>query len=176
MTDRAPPFSMNFDLASLGDAEKTVTLSPSAAERAAIAAWAGIDALDAFSARVTVRRAGDDAYNLAGTFAADVTQSCVVTLEPVRAHLEGEFERHYRVLPPRARRRAEPDDAAVAGGGDEEEILESGMTDLAQPVLEDFVLAIDPYPRAPGAAFETSTDPNKPANPFAVLEKLKGKR
>jgi uncharacterized metal-binding protein YceD (DUF177 family) len=174
MSDSHPPYSLNFDLGSLGDAEKTVTLSPSASERVAIASWAGVDALDAFSARVTLRRSGESAYDLAGNFAADVTQSCVVTLEPVRAHLEGDIERHYRVLPPRARRRSDPDDMP-AGDDDGDEVLESTMVDLAQPVLEDLLLAIDPYPRAPGAAFEAPADPDKPANPFAVLGKLKSK-
>jgi uncharacterized metal-binding protein YceD (DUF177 family) len=176
MNDGSLPYSLRFDLASLGDAEKTVVLSPSAVERAAIAAWAGIDALDTFTARETLRRTGDNAYALVGTFVADLTQSCVVTLEPVRGHLEGEVARHYRVLPPRARRHPAPEDIAVPGGGDEdEEVLESGVVDLAQPVLEDLLLAIDPYPRAPGATFERPSDPDNPANPFAVLQKLKGK-
>jgi hypothetical protein len=40
--------------------------------------------------------------------------------------------------------------------------------------LEELSLALDPYPKAPGAAFEVPPEPPAPAdNPFAVLEALK---
>jgi hypothetical protein len=45
---------------------------------------------------------------------------------------------------------------------------------LAAPLLEEVSLALDPYPKAPGAAFEVLPEPIEPAeNPFAVLEALK---
>ena len=107
-----------------------------------------------------------------------MVQSCVVTLAPVRSTLEGAFERQFRVLPARARRAA-PDVEPVVNDGDTE-MLASGVVDLAAPVLEEFVLAIDPYPRAPGAVFEgpTEDEPEESAaaKPFAALAKLKTKR
>ena len=46
--------------------------------------------------------------------------------------------------------------------------------DLAGPLVEEFLLAIDPYPRAPGAAFEPPAGTeDKPPNPFAALKTLK---
>jgi hypothetical protein len=46
--------------------------------------------------------------------------------------------------------------------------------DLAGPLVEEFFLAIDPYPRAPGVAFEGPKDAeDKPENPFAALKALK---
>jgi uncharacterized metal-binding protein YceD (DUF177 family) len=175
MTDQPAPFTHSFDLASLGEAERTIELNPSAAERAAIAAWAGVDALDAFSASVRVRREGTDAYAYDGSFHGDVTQSCVVTLAPVKAHLEGAVARDFRVVSQRARRARKPDEEAEAegGGDDETEVLPTGVLDIARPVLEEFVLAIDPYPRAPGAVFEAPTDEDRRENPFAALQKLK---
>ena len=48
--------------------------------------------------------------------------------------------------------------------------------DLAAPLLEEFLLALDPYPRAPGVVFESpETGEVPPPNPFAVLKALKGK-
>jgi len=183
MTDRPPafsqpPFSHSFDLASLGESERTIALKPNATERAAMAKWAGIDALNAFSASVRLRHVGDDLYEYEASFNADVTQACVVTLGPVHAHLEGSVARLFRVVvPPRGRRRAPP--AApievVANDDDETEKLTSGVLDLAGPLLEEFVLAIDPYPRAPGAVFEAPSDQDKAANPFSALEALKHK-
>jgi uncharacterized metal-binding protein YceD (DUF177 family) len=173
MTDQ--PFTHSFDLASLGEAERTIELKPSASERAAIASWAGIDALDAFSASVQLQREGTDAYAYEGSFQADVTQSCVVTLAPVKAHLEGEVTRRFRVVAQRRRRTPEPEEAPE--DDDETEVLPAGVLNLARPILEDFALAIDPYPRVPGAVFEAPQDEDqgeaRRENPFAALEKLK---
>jgi hypothetical protein len=60
------------------------------------------------------------------------------------------------------------------GAGDDEapEEIESTRYDVAGPVLEEFSLAIDPYPRAPGVAYEPPPD-EKPESPFAVLARLK---
>ena len=42
------------------------------------------------------------------------------------------------------------------------------------PLLEEFVLAIDPYPRAPGVEFAAPVDAEpRPESPFAVLKALK---
>ena len=46
--------------------------------------------------------------------------------------------------------------------------------DLAGPLLEEFVLEIEPYPRAEGVAYVPPDDPgDKPENPFAALKGLK---
>ena len=40
--------------------------------------------------------------------------------------------------------------------------------------MEEFLLAIDPYPRAPGVAFQPPEGmADKPESPFAVLKGLK---
>jgi uncharacterized metal-binding protein YceD (DUF177 family) len=57
---------------------------------------------------------------------------------------------------------------------DEPELIEGTSIDLAAPVLEELSLALDPYPRAPGVAFESPKQEKAPADsPFAVLESLK---
>ena len=53
--------------------------------------------------------------------------------------------------------------------------IESLRYDLAAPLREELALAIDPYPRAPGVAFEKPDDADKSDHPFAVLERLKRK-
>jgi hypothetical protein len=62
------------------------------------------------------------------------------------------------------------------GAGDDEapEEIESPRYDVAGPVLEEFSLAIDPYPRAPGVAYQPPPD-EKPESPFAVLRELQKK-
>jgi uncharacterized metal-binding protein YceD (DUF177 family) len=72
---------------------------------------------------------------------------------------------------------AVPEVEAVAPGAGEDDAPEeitSPNYDLAGPLLEEFSLAIDPYPRAPGAAFESADgEGEQPDNPFAVLKSLK---
>ena len=46
----------------------------------------------------------------------------------------------------------------AAGGDDVPEEIDSTRYDLVAPLLEEFSLAIDPYPRAPGVAFDVPQD------------------
>jgi len=180
MSDPTTPFSVFFDLGSLSDAGAEISLAPNATERAAIAQWLEIEAVDQLTATVKLSRTGDDAYAYRASFAADVVQACVVTLDPVPSHLEGEFERQFRVMPrPTGGHRRKV--AAPAGSvelssleDDDPELIEGSSIDLAAPVLEELSLALNPYPRAPGAAFEAPKEEKSPADsPFAVLEALK---
>jgi uncharacterized metal-binding protein YceD (DUF177 family) len=170
-----------FDLAGVGDRDITVRLSPDADERAAIAEWLGATAPARLDADITLSRRGDDLYRYDARFAADVVQACVVTLEPVPAHVEGGFTRDFR-LPARAggRKRKEREQQVAIPvrrpmeSEDGPETLDQQSLDLAAPLLEELSLALDPYPRAPGAALDTVEDAEEHApNPFAVLEKLK---
>ena len=179
--DRPAPFTHFVDLGGLPDAGAEITLSPSAAERAAISHWLGIEALDQLKATIRLSRVGNDEYTYAGSFAADVVQACVVTLEPVASSLAGEFRRLFKVKPrPNARHRrrgAETGDSVELFSleDDEPELIDSASIDLAAPLLEEISLALDPYPRAPGVAFEGPKEEKTEADsPFAILERLKG--
>jgi len=178
MIDPPVPFSLLFDLGASPDRGAEIALAPSEAERQAISHWLGTEAVESFKANIQISREGNDRYAYLASFEADVVQACVVTLEPVPAHLSGEFRRSFRVLPRKAaRRRKEPAPAEIdlsATDEDEPELLEGPIVDVAAPVLEELSLALDPYPRAPGAAFEAPPAEAIPSeSPFAVLEKLK---
>ena len=156
MSDNAPPFSVMFDLGSLSDAGAEVRLAPTGAEKAAIAKWLDIPAVDQLNATVRLSRTGDGEYTYRASFAADVVQACVVTLEDVPSHVEGEFERLFRIMPRLHGSHRRKADAAPASSielssleDDDPELLESSTIDLAAPVLEEVSLALDPYPRAP---------------------------
>ena len=175
-----PPYSVLADLGSIPDQGLERTLSPTAEERQAIARWLGVESLEHLEANVRVKRRGEDHYSYEARFDAPVVQSCVVTLAPVSSRLEGEFRRDFRVRPKPSskRRRASDNDApSVELTGledDEAEWLEEPVIDLAAPVLEELTLALDPYPRAPGAAFEAPPEEKTVEDsPFAVLEKLR---
>jgi len=170
------PFSVFFDLGRLSDRGAEIAAAPNEAERAAIAVFVGASALERFDAVIRLSRQGSDTFIYEADFSADVVQACVVTLEPVRSHLEGEFKRQYRVLAKHSRRHSAVSTIEIPAAEDDDdlEILASPHVDLAAPLLEELSLALEPSPRAPGVAFEPPKDETGPAeNPFAVLAKLK---
>ncbi len=105
------------------------------------------------------------------------TQACVVTLEPVPAHMEARFVRECTSRDrPGARSpktRSVADLVLDAAEEEEPEEIESLHYDLAGPALEEYVWACRTYPRAPGVAFQPLEVAWKPPKaPFAVLKGL----
>jgi hypothetical protein len=180
MNDKAP-ISSTYDLQKLSEKGFELALKPTAAERSEIAAWLGIEAVERLEAVVKLTRAASDRYLYRGHFDADVVQACVVTLEPVPAHLAEDFERTFHLAPiargVRHGRKpsAAPPPPTVDLDEDAPEMLESSIVDLAAPLLEELSLSLDPYPRKAGAQFAPPEEApaEEPNNPFAVLGKLK---
>jgi hypothetical protein len=164
------PIAQLYELGRLGLAGDKVVIAPDADTRARIAEWAGIDALDSFEAKIGLRKVTPTRYSLDARLAADVVQSCVVTLEPVKSHLESSIKRDLFLT--QAKPELEVELAPVDEDGREE--IESLRYDLAVPVLEELALLIDPYPRCPGVEFEPPADgADEDLHPFAALGKLK---
>jgi len=139
------------------------------AERAAIARQLDLAALDRLEAEVEVLPWGKD-YEIKGTFSANATQTCGVTLEPLPVQLEGKFsvKASEAVVEPESN----PDLEIGLETPDPPDLIENGQIDLAAYVIEHFALELDPFPRKPGVAFEPpATDPEP--SPFAVLASLR---
>jgi hypothetical protein len=175
------PLSQSYNLARLGNAGDTVNFAADEAQRAAMAAWSGVLALESFSVAVKIAKLGPTHYGLDFRVLADLSQACVVTLEPVPARIDHQFYREFHFTGP-TRRKAAPEspaevvlDSAFADDPDEApEEIESLHYDLAAPALEEYVLALEPYPRCPGVEFTPPDDGlPPPENPFAVLKGLK---
>jgi uncharacterized metal-binding protein YceD (DUF177 family) len=174
MTDDQP-FSYDYDLGDLGRGGAEVDVVAHGEELSRIAHWAGVSAVERFAATVALRRQSATRFTLDAELAADVVQECVVTLEPVKSRIERHVHRELHLA---EHVHAKPNETVPlgAGAGDDEvpEEIESLGYDLAAPLLEDFALAIDPYPRAAGAEFSAPREPEaRPENPFAVLKSLK---
>jgi len=173
------PFSHSYNLARLGNAGDRVRFAADEAERGAIAKWSEILSLEKFETEVELKKLASNRFGLSFRLVADVTQSCVVTLEPVSSHLEKSFTRELVFVG--TSRNRDIADSPVLGPDlvldtDQEEgpeEIDSLHQDLAAPVLEEFVLALDPYPRRPGVEFAPkSPDFEPPPSPFAVLKGL----
>lgn len=171
----ASEFSRPIDVDRIGHTEVAHDIAASPEERAALARRFELLALDTLEAKLRLRRArGGSVLRLAGRLTADVVQSCVVTLAPVPSHVEAEFTVLYG-------------EGDVGEGVDIDPELEStvepwpeGPLDLGETVAQELALALDPYPRAAGAALDASYTPSEGAgdepekvNPFMVLGKLR---
>jgi hypothetical protein len=151
-----------------------VELEPTASERTAIAAQAGVDDLKSVRAVFDLVRGAGDAVRVTGVVVATVGQTCVVTLDPIENTIEESLD--VRFAPEGADAIAAAAKAVDVALPEEDppEPARGGRIDLGELAVEFLILGVDPYPRKPGAAFEPPVIPPDPADhPFAALEKLK---
>jgi uncharacterized metal-binding protein YceD (DUF177 family) len=170
-----PPLERLFDLGRLSDAGDEIVLQPKGEELAALAEWAEVASVENFQAKIDLTRKSSSDFHYEATIEADLTQNCVVTLEPVKSHISKSFSRELHLIKFSRPHPIGTEELAVGAGDDDlPEELDSPHFDIAGPVLEEFSLAIDPYPRAPGVAFESPAEQAPELeNPFAVLKRLK---
>lgn len=139
------------------------------AERAALAARFDLIDLPALTAVLSIRHEQRGALAVTGSVSADVVQRCVVTLEPVAAHLDIPVD--LLLLPEGARREEEP----IAGEEEEDfDYYLNGRVDLGELVTQHLGVNLNPYPRKEGAALpQTEFGPAPEVeHPFARLKQL----
>jgi len=168
------PLSRPYNLNRLGQAGDRVDVQINDQERGALAQFVGVPRIESFSGQVELKKTAPNRFQVDFGLAADICQSCVVTLAEVPAHIERRFRRELHFNPALHRAADQADAGDIPLEDDVPEEIGSLHYDLAVPLIEEFVLGIDPYPRAPGAEFEAPNDGAKaPESPFAVLKGLK---
>jgi hypothetical protein len=166
------PIQKLYKLTDLSAAGDEVVIDSAGDDLVRLAQWAGVEVITSFRGRITLSKLSQTRFAYEAELSADIVQSCVVTSEPVRSHIARSFSRILHLIASRAADREETIDLAP-GDDDAPEEIESPRYDLATPLLEELALAIDPYPRAPGAAFEApAAPPPADESPFSVLKKL----
>jgi hypothetical protein len=183
MTDEKLPFPFPVDVAQLPAGGRDYAVKADQVEREAVARHLDLTALARLVADITVlpKAGGIEAK---GRFEADVTQACVVTLASLPATVKGDILRYYET--PRLRKSAgkrktqEPEFPAAGWIDPDDEVPDpiiDGHIDLGALVVEELALHLDPYPRVPGATFQTAAAENTPeaapSGPFAALADLK---
>lgn len=167
------PFSHIYNLNRLGQAGDEVRLDLAEAERAALARFAGVLRIEAFQASVALAKLSADRFRLDFTLDAHLAQACVVTLADVFSRIQSRFTRELHFSP--ALKREQVVDVPLEDDMPEE--IDSLHYDLAAPLIEEFILSIDPYPRAEGVEFQApKAGEASPESPFAVLKGLKSGR
>jgi hypothetical protein len=163
-------FSRPVSAENIGQRDQLHEIEATEAERAALARRFGLISVDAFRATIRLRRVSKGLIEARGSYQADVVQSCVVTLEPVPARLAEEFKVLYSTAPARPQREV----IVAAEAEDPPEAVTGGQIDLGEAAVQQMALALDPYPRAPGAEMPAGGRDGSAAeegrfNPFSVL-------
>jgi uncharacterized metal-binding protein YceD (DUF177 family) len=166
------------DVVAIGATPQVRRVEATEKERKEISAALDLVDLPALAADLELRRDGRGRIHVEGRVVADIVQSCVVSLEPVAQHID---EPIAMVFVEAGDVKAEPRPGTEIrvdpGAEDPPEALAGSTLDLGPIVMEHFVLAIDPYPRAPGAEMPDTGEgaSDSPESPFAVLARLKEK-
>jgi uncharacterized metal-binding protein YceD (DUF177 family) len=155
-----------------------ITRRATAAELEALAK--ALDILDcaALACDLRIRPVRQGRYQVAGQITADVTQACVVSLEPVTGRvaetIDVEFWPQDQIKPPASTASEEWFDPEAPDGA---EPIINGQIALGQLIYEYVAAGLDPYPKLPGAAvaWTEKAEVKAEIHPFAALAKLKKK-
>jgi hypothetical protein len=186
-------WSHTLEIEKIGTEPKTITFKADAQQRIDLARRMGVMSVEAAQASVTIQRVGGGILHAIGTVEADLTQSCVVSLGPVPAHVEDEFEGWFGDKAQALSFAKARNEREAKKGHTEMEILEeavdpepiiNGRIDLGELATQYLSLALDPYPRAEGVTSQyivTEEDKDKEGaelrrNPFEALKDWKEKR
>ncbi len=186
-----PEFTRSVGVAGLVPG-KTLTLTATEAERVALMRRFDLESLSLFEAAVTVWHVLGDArrkdwVRAAGKLRAEYAQHCVITLQPVPQKLELDLNLTFAPV------MAMPDDQIGSEividphQTDDPDPIENGKIDLGEAIIQQFAVALDPYPKAPGAEisqqYQADEDDKihdfrenqQKSGPFANLAPLKGR-
>ena len=142
------------------------------AERRSVAERLRLERLTCFEAHAVLSRKGD-LVRAQGRLMAALDQSCVVTGEPVAAHIDEPFEIIFTPEPVSSG----ADEEIELGESDCDVVFHDGSTiDLGGAIADTLGLSVDPYPRSAGADAalrEAGVLTEEQASPFAALAQLK---
>ena len=183
----APEFSRIVNADAVRRADVTETIEATEKERRALAERLELEAIDSLTATVKLHAVrGGQMIRVSGKLEADVVQTCVVTLEPVPAHVSESFEALFAPPSMVEDQGLEIDFDPSLSDEDIPEPMENNRIDIGELTAQHLSLGLDPYPHAEGVEFvgydegdeggatedEAAEEAEKP-NPFAVLQQLK---
>ena len=171
----ALPFSRPVRVDALPVDGVTQTIVADETERAALALLNHLPAIAKLTASFTLRRNGRHGARATGAVRADVTQVCIVSLEPFAASVDEPVEVVF--APPAkevpARRGVAEEVNLDLAAEDPPDTIVDGVVDLGALAAEFLALGLDPYPRKPGAELAAPAPRSDTDSPFAALAALK---
>lgn len=177
-----PPFSYLVKVGHISANPVTVRIEADARDRDGLAELWKIEAVNNLSAELQIARWKKDGVRIRGHLKGQITQACVVSLEPVVTTLSQEVDQIFVPEGSKLARIITDESGEMVldpDGPDLPETFVGDTIDAGVLVAEFAALDIDPYPRKPGAelpaALAEETPELKRPSPFAVLKDWKDK-
>jgi uncharacterized metal-binding protein YceD (DUF177 family) len=183
-------WSYFFDINDVVNGKLSLTISPDDEARARLAQRLGVMSVDSLKAELKILNPKSSMMvHIIGKIDAELTQACVVTLEPLAAEVHEDFEAWFAdpdnavpLAKARKERQAEKghQEVPMLDESEDPEPIIDDKIDLGELVTQHLCLMIDPYPHAEGVVFEVGDDQQKDFtasvnNPFAALKDWKDK-
>ena len=154
------------------------TIQVTEVEREAVAKMLDLEALDQLTLTYRFDQIGGGRLRLAGTLRADVTQTCVLSLEPIERFLEAPVEVEFWPEALIAGSDTSVAESGTSGLLDWPEAIVDGRIDLGPVVYDCLATALDPYPKREGASFDwpsgaAEEEEGAESGPFSALAALK---
>ncbi len=181
-TDSKLSFSHLVSVARLPRSGMPLKLVATQKECAALAQSHDLLGVASMSANLIITSWRGEGVKVKGTILASITQECGITLEPLDAIVNNEFEATYVPEGSKLARVQTDENGEIlldAEGPDAPETFVGESLDIGQVAEEFFELGINPYPRKDGATFNTVDEADEaPSNvsPFAKLAALRQKQ
>jgi hypothetical protein len=184
MAGTDPIWSHRISVDDVPEAGAHIDLVADGKVRAALAEAAGLRDLPRLEASFDIRRRGAAGLRVEGEVSATVGQTCVVTLEPIENEVSESIDLAFSPTVGAAAVPESGETVMTFSEAEPPEPLVGGSVDLGAIAVEFLMLGIDPYPRKPGAVFETPAHAAEEgqgaaspfaASPFAALAALRKK-
>jgi uncharacterized metal-binding protein YceD (DUF177 family) len=147
-------------------------------ECARMAEFLRIEKLDNFQIQYQLKPLANHRFRLSGEISANVTQLCVVTLEPVRDRIRESFTVEF--WPAGDIEALNDSEQEASPDYESPEPIVAGKIDIGALAAEILASAINPYPRKADAEFVwdgvEDDAMSEPSGPFAKLAKLRPDR
>ena len=171
------PVSFKVNIARLPQRGMPVAVEADARQREALAAAHDLVSVERYRAELLVSPWKRNGVKVSGTVKAQITQECVVTLEPVTSTISEAVDGLFLPADSKLGRLGFDDGGEIlldAEGPDSPETFSGDTIDVGALAEQFFGLAIDPYPRKSGAALAVASDEGATEPPEGPLqEKLR---
>ncbi|MBZ9678961.1 YceD family protein [Mesorhizobium sp. ES1-1] len=177
--DPQSPVSFRVNISRLPNKGLPVLIEADATQREALAAEHGLLSVKAYRAELLVTSWKRNGVKVSGRVEADITQACIVTLDPVESHIDEAVDA--LLLPEDSKLARHGFDSGGeilidAEGPDSPETFSGDTIDVGALAEQFFGLAIDLYPRKQGVSLDVGDDTGPAENEFQQkLRSLLGK-
>lgn len=154
-----PEWSVLVDAQTVTSNPQKLRIAATEAERKALAQRLDLAVISSLSADVTLHRERGNIIHVNGLMKANITQHCVMTMDPVQTQIEETFEGWYAdqeriVMLAKARHdrlgRLVDSEVPILDESEDPEPLVNGMIDIGELVVQNLSLALDQFPRRRG--------------------------